>query len=55
MSTSKDPEPKDENDPAYKEEMFQTFKSMRLKPEELTQDTEWAAEYGEWLKQQEKA
>jgi hypothetical protein len=23
-----------------------TFKSMRLKPEELTQDTEWAAEYG---------
>lgn len=44
-----DPEPGDENDPAYKEEMFHTFKAMKWAPEKLT-DPKEADEYREWLK-----
>ncbi len=47
-----DPEPGDENDPAYKLEMFETFKEMGWKPEDLTGDPKYAAEYAVWLKKQ---
>jgi len=50
-----DPEPHDENDPEYKEEMFETFKYMGLKPEDLRQDKKYAAEYAAWLKKQHQA
>ena len=43
-----DPEPGDENDPAYKEEMFETLKFMKIKPEELV-DLVYRAQYIKWL------
>ena len=30
-----DPEPPDENDPAFKEEMFRTFRFMNWEPKDL--------------------
>ena len=45
-----DPELRDENDPAFKEEMFRLFRHMRWRPEDLTTDPVYAAEYAEWLK-----
>ena len=50
-----DPEPGDENDIDYKLELFRTFKFMGLKPEDLRQDPKYAADYKEWLKQQEES
>jgi hypothetical protein len=44
-----DPEPGDENDPAYKEELFRTFQEMGWAPEEL-KDPQDQQEYAEWLK-----
>ncbi len=44
-----DPELHDENDPAYKEEMFETMKAMGWKPERITNDPKCAKEYAEWL------
>ncbi len=44
-----DAEPSDENDPAYKEEIFETLKFMNTNPEKLT-DPEYRAEYVAWLK-----
>jgi len=44
-----DPEPGDENDPEYKEEMFETFKYMGWKPEQL-RDPKDQKEYADWLK-----
>jgi hypothetical protein len=41
-----EPELVDENDPAFREEMFQTFKHMKVKPEDLKEDRE---EYAAWL------
>jgi hypothetical protein len=43
-----DPEPHDEDDPEYKEEMFATMKAIGCKPEGLI-DPEEAAEYQAWL------
>jgi len=43
-----DPELGDENDPAYKEEMFQTFKYMGWSPEQL-KDPKDQQEYADWL------
>lgn len=43
-----DPVPGDENDPEYREELFETFKAMRTKPEEIV-DKRMAKEYAEWL------
>jgi len=45
-----DPEPGDENDPAYREEMFETFKSMGLTPDEIRTDDKFKADYADWLK-----
>lgn len=45
-----DPPFRDENDPEYKEELFRTFKYLGWRPEDLTTDPVWAAEYAEWLK-----
>jgi hypothetical protein len=45
-----DPEPLDENDPEVKEEMFETYKFMRVAPEDLkTASEEERREYAEWL------
>jgi hypothetical protein len=44
-----DPEPGDENDKSYREEMYATFQYMGLKPEDLRQDKKWADEYRQWL------
>lgn len=49
---NEDPEPGDENDPAYKEEMFETFKYMGWEPEDLT-DPKDQQEYAHWLKRRE--
>jgi hypothetical protein len=43
-----DPELGDENDPEYKQEMFETFKVMRWTPDEIT-DPQYRKEYAEWL------
>jgi hypothetical protein len=45
----RDPEPHDENDPAYKLEMFQIMKGRGKKPEDVWNDPEFAKEYREWL------
>lgn len=47
-----DPEPGDEEEASYKEEMFRTFRALGWKPEDLTQDPKYAAEYARWLKRQ---
>ncbi len=47
-----DPEPADEDDPEYQEEMFQTFKVMKCKPDEI-KDPKYRQLYAEWLKKQE--
>jgi hypothetical protein len=44
-----DPEPHDENDPAYKLEQFQILKGRGKKPEDIWNEPEFAKEYGEWL------
>lgn len=46
-----DPELGDENDPEYKEEMFQTYKAMEWKPEDL-KHPEDQGEYADWLQRQ---
>jgi hypothetical protein len=46
-----DPELGDENDPAYREEMFETFRFMGCTPEDL-KDPLYRDEYAEWLKKQ---
>lgn len=43
-----DAEPGDENDLAYKREMFEIFKFVKIKPEELA-DPAYRAEYVNWL------
>ncbi|WP_348263249.1 hypothetical protein P8935_01525 [Telmatobacter sp. DSM 110680] len=43
-----DPEPHDEDDPAYREEIFETMKAIGCVPESLT-DSEEAEEYRLWL------
>lgn len=40
----------DEDDPEYREEMFRTFRHMKVKPEEIRTDQKFAEEYAEWLK-----
>ena len=42
------PEPGGESDPAYREEMFETYKFMKIKPEELV-DLVYRAQYIKWL------
>jgi hypothetical protein len=37
-SSDEDPELQDDRDPEYKEEQFETFKYLKLKPEDLTGD-----------------
>ena len=44
-----DPEPHDEDDPEYKEEIFATMKFMGRKPENVTNDPKFAEEYRVWL------
>ena len=44
-----DPELHDEDDPAYQEEMFELFRTLDWKPEDLA-DQKYAAKYAEWLK-----
>jgi hypothetical protein len=44
-----DPELGNEDDPEYKEELFETYRDMGWKPEELT-DAKYREEYAEWLK-----
>lgn len=44
-----DPELPDENDPQFREEVFQILKVQGCKPEDLI-DPEDAALYAEWLK-----
>jgi hypothetical protein len=44
-----DPEFTDDADPAFRQELFEMFKTTGTKPEELV-DPEMAAEYAEWLK-----
>ena len=43
-----DPEPQDENDPEYQEEMFRLFRTLKWKPEDLA-DKQYATKYAEWL------
>lgn len=43
-----DPDLGDENDPAYKEEMFRFFQIRGWTPEDL-KDKTYAEEYGKWL------
>ena len=47
-SYEEDPEMGDENDPEYRNEMFETFKYMSVEPEEL-RDPALRAEYAAWL------
>jgi len=44
-----DPELHDENDPAYKLELFETLEYMKHKPEDIRNDPEFAEEYRVWL------
>ena len=44
-----DPKPPDEDDPEFKEEMFESFKYKGWKPEDLI-DPKDRKEYGDWLK-----
>ena len=44
-----DPEPGNEDDPEYQDEMFRTFRHMGWKPEDLM-DPKYASKYAEWLK-----
>jgi hypothetical protein len=46
----RDPEPHDEDNAAYKLELFETLKYMGHKPEDLRNDPSFADEYREWLK-----
>lgn len=45
-----DPELGDENDPEYMNEIFETFKYMGWKPEDLP-DPKDQSEYAAWLKE----
>lgn len=44
-----DPAPGDENDPEYMDEVFQSFKYMKWKPEDL-RDLKDQKRYADWLK-----
>ena len=44
-----DPEPGDENDPSYNEELFEIYRAMKVKPDELP-DMEYRTKYAAWLK-----
>ena len=44
-----DPELHDENDPEYREEMFETFRVLGWKPADI-RDSDYAVKYAEWLK-----
>ncbi len=46
-----DPELEDENDPEFKEEMFQTFKHMGWTPDDLKNPGD-KQEYAAWLAKQ---
>jgi hypothetical protein len=46
-----DPEPQDDENPAYQEELFQIFKHQGWKPEDL-RDKRVAEKYPEWLSRQ---
>jgi hypothetical protein len=45
-----DPEMGDEKDPAYRREMFETFKHMGCAPDDIRTDPKMKKEYAEWLK-----
>ena len=45
------PDPPDEDDAEFKEEMFQTYQHMGWPPEKL-RDLKERTEYAEWLKKQ---
>ena len=44
------PELPDEDDPAYKLELFETLKAIGHGPETVENDPDFAKEYAEWLK-----
>jgi hypothetical protein len=44
-----DPEMGDENNPEYREEMFQMFRTLGWGPDDLI-DRQYASQYAEWLK-----
>ena len=44
-----DPEPPDEDDPAYKLEQFKILKERGRKPSDIWNEPEFAAEYAAWL------
>jgi len=44
-----DPELADENDPAYKEELFATLKAIGHGPGMIQNDPKFADEYANWL------
>jgi hypothetical protein len=48
LDPEEDPELGDENDPEYKEEMFETYLYMGWKPTDL-RDPKDQKEYAEWL------
>jgi hypothetical protein len=45
-----DPEPRDPNDPDFKDEVFQLCKDLGNRPEDFVNDPTFAREYAEWLK-----
>lgn len=47
-----DPEPGDENDPSYSEELFETYRAMDVKPDEFP-EPEYREKYAAWLKAHE--
>jgi hypothetical protein len=48
-----DPEPPDEDDPEFQEEMFELHKYLNNKPEDLVGETpEYRAKYAAWLESQ---
>jgi hypothetical protein len=47
-----DPELGDENDPEYRQEMLETFKSLGLTPADIKTDDKLRADYAAWLKTQ---
>jgi hypothetical protein len=44
-----DPDPPDEDDPEFKEEMFRTHQAQELTPDDF-RDQQEKKEYAEWLK-----
>lgn len=45
-----DPELGDENDPAYREEQFETYKAMGWTPDDIKTDDVHRAAYAAWLR-----